>query len=223
MRIFLDTANIDHIKQGIKLGVVSGVTTNPSLVSKEGLADYKAAVTEICSIVPGPVSAEVLVEGVEPMIEQAREIANWGPNVVIKIPATTDGLEVTSALAKDNIKVNFTLCFSLNQAVLGALAGATYVSPFVGRLDDAGHNGMQLVKDIVDVFHHYRFATEVIAASIRHPEHCVTAAKAGAHIATVPYKVLMDMMHHPLTDIGITRFLADWQQVSQQGNRSSND
>ena len=214
MRIFLDTANIDQIRQGAKLGVVSGVTTNPSLVSKEGLADYKAVVKEICSIVPGPVSAEVVVEGVQAMIEQAREIATWAPNVVIKIPATTDGLEVISVLAKEDIKVNMTLCFSLNQAILGALAGATYVSPFVGRLDDIGHDGMELVKDIVDVFKHYQLSTEVIAASIRHPEHCVAAAKAGAHIATVPYKVLMQMMHHPLTDIGVTRFLTDWQRVS---------
>jgi len=216
MRIFLDTANVDQIRQGVKLGVVSGVTTNPSLVSREGLADYKAVVKEICSIVPGPVSAEVVVEGVQAMIEQAREIATWAPNVVIKIPATTDGLEVISVLAKEDIKVNMTLCFSLNQAILGALAGATYVSPFVGRLDDIGHDGMELVKDIVDVFKHYQLSTEVIAASIRHPEHCVAAAKAGAHIATVPYKVLMQMIHHPLTDIGVTRFLADWQRVSPQ-------
>ncbi len=216
MRIFLDTANIDQIKQGVKLGVVSGVTTNPSLVSKEGQADYEAVVKEICAIVPGPVSAEVLVEGVEPMIKQAREIATWAPNVVIKIPATTDGLEVISVLAKENIRVNMTLCFSLNQALLGALAGATYVSPFVGRLDDIGHDGMELVGDIVDVFGYYQLTTEVIAASIRHPEHCVAAAKIGAHIATVPHQVLMQMIQHPLTDIGVTRFLADWQRISQQ-------
>ena len=216
MRIFLDTANIDQIRQGVKMGVVSGVTTNPTLVSKEGLADYEAVVKEICSIVPGPVSAEVLVEGVEPMIEQAREIAAWAPNVVIKIPATATGLEVISVLAKEDIKVNMTLCFSLNQALLGALAGATYVSPFVGRLDDIGHDGMELVRDIVDVFEYYQLTTEVIAASIRHPEHCVAAAKAGAHIATVPYKVLTQMTQHPLTDIGVTRFLNDWQRVSQQ-------
>lgn len=216
MRIFLDTANTDQIRQGVKMGVVSGVTTNPTLVSKEGLADYEAVVKEICSIVPGPVSAEVLVEGVEPMIEQAREIAAWAPNVVIKIPATAVGLEVISVLAKEDIKVNMTLCFSLNQALLGALAGATYVSPFVGRLDDIGHDGMDLVRDIVDVFEYYQLTTEVIAASIRHPEHCVAAAKAGAHIATVPYKVLTQMTQHPLTDIGVTRFLNDWQRVSQQ-------
>ena len=214
MRIFLDTANIDQIRQAAKLGIISGVTTNPSLVSKEGLSDYKAVVKEICSIIPGPISAEVLVEGIEPMIEQARQISTWAANIVIKIPATTDGLQVTSSLAKEGIKVNFTLCFSLNQALLGALAGATYVSPFVGRLDDAGHDGMEVVKDIVDVFKSYELPTQVIAASIRHPQHCVAAAKAGAHIATVPYNVLMQMLRHPLTDIGITRFLADWQSVS---------
>ena len=214
MRIFLDTANIDQIRQAAKLGIISGVTTNPTLVSKEKAADYQATIKEICSIISGPISAEVLVEGVEPMIEQARKISTWAPNIVIKIPATTEGLEVTSALAKEGIKVNFTLCFSLNQALLGALAGATYVSPFVGRLDDIGNDGMLLVKDIVDVFKHYQLSTEVIAASIRHSQHCVAAAKAGAHIATVPYNVLMQMIHHPLTDIGVTRFLSDWQRLS---------
>ena len=216
MRIFLDTANIDQIRKADKLGVISGVTTNPSLVSKEGLADYKAVVKEICSIITGPVSAEVLAEEAQAMIEQARDISTWAPNVVIKIPATTEGLEVTSALAKEGIKVNFTLCFSLNQAVLGALAGATYVSPFVGRLDDIGYNGMELVRDIVNVFTHYQLPTQVIAASIRHPQHCVAAAKAEAHIATIPYQVLMQMIHHPLTDIGVARFLSDWRRVSQQ-------
>jgi len=214
MRIFLDTANIDQIRQGVKLGVVSGVTTNPTLVSKEGNKDYEAVVKEICSIVPGPVSAEVLVEGAQAMLEQARQIATWAPNVVIKIPSTAEGLEITSILSKENIKVNMTLCFSLNQALLGALAGAAYISPFVGRLDDVGHDGMVLVKEIVEVFNKYDLTTEVLAASIRHPLHCVAAAKAGAHIATVPYEVLMQMTKHPLTDIGITRFLTDWRRVS---------
>ena len=215
MRNFLDTANIKQIRQAAKLGIISGVTTNPSLVSSEATADYQATIKEICSIIPGPVSAEVLVEGVEPMIEQARDISTWAPNIVIKIPATTDGLEVTSTLARENIKVNFTLCFSLNQALLGALAGAAYVSPFVGRLDDIGNDGMQVVKDIVDVFEYYQLSTQVIAASIRHPQHASAAAQAGAHIATVPYNVLMQMIRHPLTDAGVTRFLTDWQRVSQ--------
>ena len=216
MRIFLDTANIDQIREAAKLRIISGVTTNPSLVSKEGEADYQAVIKEICTIIPGPISAEVLGEEVESMVEQARDISTWAPNVVVKIPATTNGLEAASILAREGIKVNFTLCFSLNQALLGALAGVTYVSPFVGRLDDAGHDGMQVVKDIVEVFSHYKIPTQVIAASIRHPQHCVTAAKAGAHIATIPYNVLMQMIRHPLTDVGVTRFLTDWQRVSHQ-------
>ena len=215
MRIFLDTANIDQIRQAAKLGIISGVTTNPSLVSKEATADYENVVKTICSIIPGSVSAEVLAEDTESMIKEARIKASWAPNVTIKIPATVNGLEAISTLSKENIEINMTLCFSLNQALLGALAGATYISPFVGRLDDVGHDGMQVVKDIVDVFKYYQLPTQVIAASIRHPLHCVAAAKAGAHIATVPYKVLMQMIHHPLTDIGVTRFLADWQRVSQ--------
>ena len=221
MRIFLDTANIDQIRQAARLGVVSGITTNPSLMSKEVTAaytetKYEADIKEICSIISGPISAEVVVEGVQAMIEQARHISTWASNVVIKIPATAEGLEVTSVLAREDIKVNLTLCFSSNQALLGALAGATYVSPFVGRLDDVGYDGMQVVKDIVDVFKHYQLSTQVIAASIRHPQHCVAAAKAGAHVATIPYNVLMQMIHHPLTDIGVTRFLADWQSISQR-------
>ncbi|MBA7702136.1 Transaldolase [subsurface metagenome] len=217
MRIFLDTADIDQIRQGAKLGVVSGVTTNPSLVSQAGTTDYEATIKEICSIIPGPISTEVVVEGVAPMIEQARQISTWAKNVVIKIPSTAEGLEVTSTLSKENIKVNCTLCFSVNQALLAALAGAAYISPFVGRLDDIGQDGMQLVKDIVDIYKKYdEIHTEVIAASIRHPQHCVLAAKAGAHIATVPYNVLMQMIRHPLTDIGLSRFLSDFKSISQK-------
>ena len=217
MRVFLDTANIDQIRQVVKLGVISGITTNPSLVSKEGLADYKAAVKEICSIIPGPVSAEVLTEEAQAMIEQARDISTWAPNVVIKIPVTPEGLEVTSTLVKENIKVNCTLCFSGNQALLAARAGAAYISPFVGRLDDLGYDGMRLVQDIVDIYNKYDdIHTEVIAASIRHPEHCIRAARIGSDIATVPYDVLMQMIKHPLTDIGVARFLSDWRRVSQR-------
>ena len=214
MRIFLDTANIDQIREAAKLGIISGVTTNPSLMSKEGTADYENVVKAICSIVSGSVSAEVLAEDTESMIKEARIKASWAPNVTIKIPATVNGLEAISTLSKENIETNMTLCFSVNQALLGALAGATYVSPFVGRLDDIGHDGMQVVKDIVEIFKYYELPTQVIAASIRHPQHCVAAAKAGAHIATVPYNVLMQMIRHPLTDAGIARFLADWQRVS---------
>ena len=216
MRIFLDTANIDQIKQAAKLGIVSGVTTNPSLVAKESTADYETVVKTICSIIPGPVSAEVLAEDAQAMIEEARLKASWAPNVNIKIPITAEGLQAISALSKENIEINMTLCFSVNQALLGALAGATYVSPFVGRLDDIGHDGMQLVSEIVEVFDRYQLPTKVIAASIRHPLHCEVAAKAGAHIATVPYNILMQMMQHPLTDVGISRFLADWKRVSQK-------
>jgi transaldolase len=214
MRIFLDTANIAQIRQGVKWGVVSGVTTNPTLVAAEGLKDYKSVVQEICSLVDGPVSAEVTVEGVEAMLAQARDIAKWHENVVVKIPATSDGLEVTAKLAAEGVKVNMTLCFSANQALLGALAGAAFMSPFVGRLDDIGQDGMALVKEIMDIYKEYDFDTEVIAASIRHPMHCVAAAKAGSDIATVPFKVLEQMMKHPLTDAGNARFLADWRRVS---------
>ncbi len=214
MRIFLDTANIEQIREAAHLGVISGVTTNPSLVASEKSSDYKAIVQEICRIVPGPISAEVLAEDVEPIVEQARDIASWAANVVVKVPVTNAGLEATAILAREQIKVNMTLCFSLNQALLAVLAGATYISPFIGRLDDIGHNGMELIEDIVAMLDRYHLKTQVIAASIRHPQHCTLAIKAGAHIATVPYKVLMQMIKHPLTDIGITRFLADWKRVS---------
>lgn len=213
MRLFLDTANIEHIRQGVKLGVISGVTTNPSLVSREGKRDYKELVQEICRIVPGPVSTEVLSQDARGMIEEARKITTWADNIAVKIPASLAGVEATAQLAKENIKVNFTLCFSLNQALLGAIAGAAFISPFVGRLDDIGEDGMALVSDIVNMLEIYGLGAQVIAASIRHPQHCVTAAKVGAHIATVPYQVLMQMTRHPLTDIGISRFLEDWQKV----------
>ena len=195
------------------MGVISGVTTNPSLVSREGSVDYRELVTEICSIVPGPVSAEVLSQDASGMVAEAKEIAQWAENVIIKIPASLEGVEATSALAKENIKVNFTLCFSLNQAMLGAAAGAAFVSPFVGRLDDIGEDGMGVVADIVEYLEFYQMPTQVIAASIRHPQHCLAAAKAGAHIATVPYKILLQMIRHPLTDVGIKRFLDDWKSV----------
>jgi transaldolase len=216
MRFFLDTANVDQIKQAVKLGVISGVTTNPTLVAKEGTTDYETVVKKICSIVPGSVSVEVLAEDAAGMIAEARIKASWAPNVTIKIPSTAAGLEAIATLTRESIETNMTLCFSLNQALLGAQAGATYVSSFVGRLDDIGQDGVELVKDIVDVFKQYRLPTQVIAASIRHPLHCVAAAKAGAHIATVPYSVLTQMMNHPMTDIGVKRFLDDWRKVSQK-------
>jgi transaldolase len=213
MRIFLDTANIEHIRHGVRLGVVTGVTTNPSLVSREGKVDYRKLVEEICAIVPGPVSTEVLGQDVKTMVTEAREIAKWADNVVVKIPASPEGVEATSVLARENIKVNFTLCFTLNQAILAAEAGARLISPFVGRLDDIGEDGMRVVADIVEYLDYYQLPAQVIAASIRHPQHCLMAAKIGAHIATVPYEVLLQMMGHPLTDIGIQRFRDDWNKV----------
>lgn len=213
MRLFLDTANIEHIRHGVDMGVVSGVTTNPTLVCQEGKVDIKAHVKEICELVPGPVSTEVLKSDAEGMIADARIIAGWADNIVVKIPSTVAGLQATSVLARESIKVNMTLCFSLNQAILAAEAGATYISPFVGRLDDIGEDGMKLVVDIVDYLRYHNLPTQVIAASIRHTAHCLSAAKSGAHIATVPYKVLLQMMQHPLTDIGIRRFMDDWHAV----------
>lgn len=217
MHIFLDTANIDQIRQAAHLGIIDGVTTNPSLLSKEATSDYETVTKKICSIVSGPVSVEVLSEDAESMIEEARAKAAWAPNVNIKVPITPDGLQATSVLSKENINVNMTLCFSANQTLLGALAGATYVSIFVGRLDDAGHDGMQVVQDTVDILENYpELDTQVIAASIRHPMHCTQAAMIGADIATVPYKVLMQMIQHPMTDVGIKRFLADWKSVANK-------
>ncbi len=217
MRIFLDTANVEEIRQAARLGIISGVTTNPSLLSKEATSDYETVTKKICSIVSGPVSAEVLSEDADSMIAEARTKAAWAPNVNIKIPITAEGLRATSALNKENIKVNMTLCFSANQALLGAVAGATYVSIFIGRLDDAGHDGMQVVEDVRAILDNYpELDTQVIAASIRHPLHFTRAALIGADIATVPYKVLMLMIQHPMTDTGIKRFLADWESVANK-------
>ena len=213
MRLFLDTANIEHIRHGVRLGVISGVTTNPTIISREGKVDYQRLVKEICATVPGPVSTEVLSQDAAGMIAEAREVAAWADNIVVKIPASLDGVEATSVLARENIKVNFTLCFSLNQAILGSRAGAAFASIFVGRLDDVGEDGIKVVADIVKCLKDYQLPTQVIAASIRHPQHCLAAAKVGAHIATLPYNVLLQMIQHPLTDIGIKRFLDDWKRT----------
>ena len=217
MELYLDTANIDEIRQGARFGVIRGVTTNPSLAAKEGIGRseaYKSAVQEIARIIDGPISVEVISTDVEGMITEGRELAEWIPNPWVKLPSTAAGLESMAVLTKDNIKVNQTLCFSVNQALLGAQAGATVVSPFVGRLDDAGHDGMEIVEDIVSIFHRYNIKTKVMAASIRHPLHCVMAAKAGADISTIPISVLMQMIEHPLTDVGQSRFLQDWERAS---------
>jgi transaldolase len=216
MQIFVDTANIEQIRQAAALGVISGVTTNPSLLSKEGTADYESVVREICAIIDGPVSVEVLSEDAESMIAEARVKATWASNVNIKIPISAEGLRATSVLSQEDVKINMTLCFSPNQALLGALAGATYVSIFIGRLDDAGHDGMQVVEDTINILDNYPdLEAQVIAASIRNPMHCTYAAMAGADIATIPYGILMQMIQHPMTDVGIKRFLADWKSVAK--------
>ena len=215
MRIFLDTANIDEIRKAAKLGVVCGITTNPCLIAREKCADMRAVIQEISSLIDGPISAEVLSLEPDAMIKEAREVFSWAPNIAVKIPMSASGLEAISVLSKEGVRTNLTLCFSVNQAILGALAGATYVSPFVGRLDDIGHDGMQIIPEIVQIYDHYKYKTEVIAASIRHPLHVTIAAKCGAHIATVPYKVLIQMINHPLTDIGIKRFAEDWQNIQK--------
>ena len=216
MKLFLDTANIQEIRDGARLGVISGVTTNPSLAATEGIGDrqsYRNAVQEIADIVDGPISVEVVSLDAEGMIGEGREIAEWIPNPWVKIPSTPDGFEAIAALSRDGIKVNQTLCFSVNQALLGAQAGSHVVSPFVGRLDDIGQEGIDLVADIVDLFDKHQIETQVLAASIRHTLHCTMAARVGAHIATVPYKVLLQMVQHPLTDAGLSRFISDWQKV----------
>jgi transaldolase len=212
MKLFLDTADVEEIRKGVALGVVSGVTTNPSLVARVR-RPLPEVVKEICALVPGPVSAEVLASDAEGMVEEARRLASLAPNVVVKIPITEEGLRAVKALSGEGIATNVTLVFSPNQALLAALAGATYVSPFVGRLDDVGHDGMEVVRATVSIFRQYGFSTQVIAASIRHPMHVVAAAQAGAPIATVPFGVLMQMLRHPLTDAGIERFQADWARA----------
>ncbi|HEX9016676.1 MAG TPA: fructose-6-phosphate aldolase [Chloroflexota bacterium] len=214
MKLFIDTADIKEIEEAADWGIISGATTNPSLVSVQGKVDFKSHIQRICEIVQGPVSAEVISLDAENMLKEARDIATWSPHVVIKIPMTSEGMKATKVLSREGIKTNVTLVFSPNQALLAALAGATYVSPFVGRLDDAGHDGMAVVAEIMQIYRQYNYSTQVIAASIRHPLHLVTAAKVGADVATVPYKILKAMFKHPLTDAGIERFLNDWKKVN---------
>jgi transaldolase len=209
LRLFLDTANIDEIRDAARMGILAGVTTNPTLMAKESGIPYRDRVIEICEVVNGPVSAECTSRDVPGLLGEARQIAAWHPHVVVKIPIDANGLEATSLLSKEGIKINMTLVFSPNQALLAALAGATYVSPFVGRLDDAGHDGMAVVRDAVAIFDRYHLPAQVLAASIRNPPHVIQAALAGAHVATIPYAVLQAMLKHPLTDTGIERFLAD--------------
>jgi len=211
MKFFLDTANMDEIRDAASYGVLDGITTNPTLVAKEGeQRGFKELIREICEIVNGPVSAEVISTDVERMLDEARELAQIHPHVVVKMPITEDGIKATKKVSGEGIRVNVTLVFSPSQALLAAKAGAAYVSPFVGRLDDVSNIGMDIVRDIVQIYKNYNYPTEVLVASIRHPIHVVEAAKAGAHIATMPYKVFKQLVKHPLTDVGLERFLADW-------------
>jgi transaldolase len=212
VKLFIDTANIEQIRAAAAMGIISGVTTNPSLVAREG-RNFREVIDEICSIVDGPVSAEVISLKADEMVREAEEIAGWSKNVVIKLPMTADGLAATKALSQKGIPTNVTLVFTSNQALLAARAGATYVSPFVGRLDDISEDGIALVGEISAIFDIHGIETEIIAASIRHPLHVTKAALAGADIATLPYAVLMQMVKHPLTDAGIARFLSDWESV----------
>lgn len=215
MKIFIDTANIEEIRDMNPLGILDGVTTNPSLIAKEEDQEFTDIITEITSLVDGPVSAEVISTETEGMVKEARELAAISDNIVIKIPMTKEGLAAVNQLASEGIKTNVTLVFSANQALLAAKAGATYVSPFMGRLDDIGHNGVKLVKNIARVFALYDITTEIIAASVRHPKHVKEVAKVGADIATIPYGVLEKMFGHPKTDEGLERFLADWEAANE--------
>ena len=214
MKIFLDTANIEKIKEAASWGILDGVTTNPTLVSKEG-KDFEQVVREILEVVKGPVSLEVVSTQWKAMVEEAKKLRTYGENVVIKIPMTEDGLKATKALSSEGIPVNVTLIFSPAQALLAAKAGARYLSPFIGRLDDISSYGMRLVEDILTIVDNYGFNTEVIVASVRHPMHVLEAALLGAHIATVPYEVLKKLIKHPLTDIGLERFLKDWEKMKK--------
>lgn len=214
MEFFLDTANLDEIRDCASFGILDGVTTNPSLVSKEGgQKSFKELVKEICEIVDGPVSAEVLSTDVERMLTEARQLAKIDDRIVVKMPLTEDGIKATKIASDEGINVNVTLCFSPTQALIAAKAGAAYISPFIGRLDDISESGMQLIRDIVKIYGNYNFKTKILVASIRHPQHMVESAKAGAHVATLPYKVFKQLFKHPLTDIGLERFLSDWGKV----------
>lgn len=212
MKFFIDTANLDEITEAMELGLIDGVTTNPSLVAKESKIDFKEHLAKICKIVPGDVSAEVNALDAKGMLEEGRELAKIAPNVVVKCPLTLEGLKATRIFREEGTKVNVTLCFSAAQAILAAKAGASYISPFIGRLDDIGQNGMQLISDIVQIYQNYGYETEVLAASIRHPMHIVDAALLGADVATIPFKVIQQLVKHPLTTSGLDAFTSDWKK-----------
>lgn len=212
MKIFIDTANIEEIRKAVQMGVIDGVTTNPSLLAKEK-GGFERIVKEILSLADGPVSLEVISKDADGMVEEAVKLSKLSKNVVVKIPMTAEGLKAVQKLNPKGVKTNVTLVFSANQALLAAKSGATYVSIFIGRLDDIGHDGMQVVRDSVAIFKMHNFASEIIVASIRHPLHVIEAAKSGAQVATIPFAVIEKMMQHPLTDIGLERFLSDWRKV----------
>jgi transaldolase len=212
MKFFIDTANLDEIREANEMGLIDGVTTNPSLVAKEGDVDFKEHIAKICSMVKGDVSAEVTSLDTEGMLREGREYAKIAPNVVVKCPLTLDGLKATRTLTDEGTGVNVTLCFSAAQAILAAKAGAKYISPFIGRLDDVGTNGMQLISDIVQIYGNYGWGTQVLAASIRHPMHIVDCALVGADVATIPFKVIKQLINHPLTNKGLEGFLSDWKK-----------
>jgi transaldolase len=212
MKFFIDTANVQEIRDAASLGILDGVTTNPSLVAKEG-KDFHSVLREIVSIVNGPISAEVVATDKEEMLVEGRELAQIHPNIVVKVPVTMSGLQACKALRTEGINVNVTLCFSPSQALLAAKAGASYISPFVGRLDDISHDGMELIAQIRTIYDNYGFETEILAASLRHPRHVVESALAGADVVTMPFKVVTQLMKHPLTDIGLKNFMADWKKL----------
>jgi transaldolase len=212
MKFFIDSADIAEIKEAASMGIIDGVTTNPSLVAKTGRR-FRESLVEICDVVRGPVSAEVVSTTVDGMMKEARELAALRPNIVVKIPLIADGLKAVRQCTEDGIRTNVTLCFSATQALLAAKAGASYISPFVGRLDDTSADGMAVVADIMEIYENYGFDTQVLVASVRHPVHVLEAAKLGAHVATCPLSVLLQLTKHPLTDVGLTKFLADWEKV----------
>jgi transaldolase len=212
MKFFIDTANLDEIREANEMGLIDGVTTNPSLIAKEGDIDFKEHIGKICDLVKGDISAEVVSLDAEGMLREGRELAKIADNIVVKCPLTLDGLKATRTFTAEGIKTNVTLCFSAAQAILAAKAGATYVSPFIGRLDDIGQDGMQLISDIVQIYDNYDYGTQVLAASIRHPMHIVDAALVGADVCTIPFKTLAQLVKHPLTDKGLDAFLSDWKK-----------
>lgn len=215
MKLYLDTANVKEIQEGASLGLIDGVTTNPSLVAKEGRS-FKDVLLEICNMVDGPISAEVVAVESEAMVKEGRDLAKVHKNVVVKVPLIPEGLRATKKLASEGIRVNVTLCFSPTQALLAAKAGAWCVSPFIGRLDDVSSDGMALIRQIVTIFRNYDYKTQVLVASVRHPQHVVEAALAGGHICTMPYAVFQQLVKHPLTDIGLKKFLADWDKLAKK-------